>query len=745
MRGFDDVLREGFDRHARALAAAGGIGKRAAQAAVGVIRRRRRIRAYTTGVVSVVAIAGLAVGASAVLPIHRQPDPVGPGGYPWCDVSTYPVPNPGAYSEYYPYEGRVYADFEEMRFVYVAPDGRQEVLQPDQDGSYSIVTSGGQNYTLLGSEGGQMMPPWTPLAYDLWDAGDGLAAAGHPYLDDPEGLRLGFEWTTTVPNSAPEGVSVSSLAMVHLPSIGFGGVGLTPSAVPPGAVVQTVVRWTDGREDVSDIPWDRVGEPIAFFVGLESVTTRVSNLPDGEVFEIVSTYDPTMTWAAACTGPSPTVGEPSPIPTPVVGAYPWCDLSTYPAPNPEAYGEYYPYLGRVYEDYKEILFVYVAPDGSHEVIEPDADGTYVVTTFDGQQFPLYNPEYPDINTWTHIALDFFGDGGASGNPYLESPYGPGLAYEWTTVVPDEVPAGVSVRTLSEVHGLSIGFGGTGLTKSAVPNGAVVQTVVRWTDGREQVVDIGWDESGASVRDYTDIASISLRVSNLPDGEVFEITSYYDPTKTWAAACGPLPIEPREPEPDVSEMHYGPYLEGPEAEVFQCLTPLPSALEDAIPATVEPGVGEEYASEHALYFDYGTGGVKITSTIDLTTVTGDRPPMYPGWSSSWSAEDDGSHVGATVFHALAWVNEDGVIIGRETAERDESPVVVPSHYSSGLWMGARNGHETFIEVQGYLAERGLPCDGVDSEGLEEASIVFIQGFGPSADQMTWSWTRLTESS
>ncbi|MCJ7826671.1 MAG: hypothetical protein MUP36_00295, partial [Demequinaceae bacterium] len=286
MRGFDDVLREGFEQHSRALQAAGGIGQERAQAAVGAIRRRRRIRAYTTGAVSVVAIAGLAVAASAVLPLHLDRGQVDPGGYPWCDPATYPLPNPEALTEYFPYEGRVYADYDAMEFVYVSPDGTREVLEPGADGAYPIRSSGGQYFSILMLKDSQESPPESPMFFDLWLPGEGSAAAGHFYTDDPEGLRLAYEWTTVVPEEVPPGLSVEGLVMVNLPSIGLPGASLSASAVPPDAVVQTVVRWAGGREQVTDIAVGEPGAPVTFFLGLESVTTRVSNLPGGEDFEI---------------------------------------------------------------------------------------------------------------------------------------------------------------------------------------------------------------------------------------------------------------------------------------------------------------------------------------------------------------------------------------------------------------------------------------------------------------------------
>jgi hypothetical protein len=434
----------------------------------------------------------------------------------------------------------------------------------------------------------------------------------------------------------------------------------------------------------------------------------------------------------------PQPGTVNPLPTPTTYAYPWCDLSTYPAVNIAALGDY-GYEGRIYSDYNANVNVYVAPDGTHQVLEPDADGYYTALAPDG--WPITAMESFEVASVRGggIALDFYGNGNAGGTYYLDPTSGPRLGYEWTTVVPDDVPPGVSTRLLSQVHALSLGFGGIGLTKSAVPAGAVVQSVIRWTDGREQVVDIGWDSPGVSLLDYAGIGSISLRVSNLPDGQTFEITSTYDPTLTWAAACGGGSIEPPSPTPSTSTFHYGPYFEGPEAAVFSCLAPIPPELEDAIPTTVETGVGEEFWPEQSMYLDYGTGGVKITSVRGVWTMTGDPDPTYPGWATNSTTDSNRIERGSMGFNALAWIDASGRIIGREVVE-PVSQVIIPES-DTEVNLGEVDGHQTVTAVRGNLASRGIPCDGIDASALATATIVYVQGAGPDAEHMAWSWTSI----
>jgi hypothetical protein len=432
-------------------------------------------------------------------------------------------------------------------------------------------------------------------------------------------------------------------------------------------------------------------------------------------------------------------GTVNPVPTPTTYAYPWCDLSTYPAVNTAALGDY-GYEGRIYSDYNTNVNVYVAPDGTHHVLEPDADGYYTAVAPDGSPITALRSDEVVPRSGGGIALDFYGQGAAGGTYYLDPTSGPGLAYEWTTVVPDDVPQGVSTRLLSQVHSLSLGFGGSGLSRSAVPAGSVVQSVIRWTDGREQVVDIGWDSPGASLSDYTGIESISLRVSNLPDGQTFEITSTYDPTMTWAAACGTDSLAAPSPTPSMPAFNYGAYFEGPEAAVFSCLAPIPPELENAIPTTVETGVGEEYWTEQGLYLDYGTGGAKITSVLGVWTMTGDSEPAYPGWRTAGTIDVDGLQRGSIGFDALAWIDASGRIIGREVAEPDVSQVLIPES-DTEVDLGEVDGQDTVTAVRGNLASRGVSCDGIDASALANATVVYIQGAGPDAEHMTWSWTRI----
>src|SRR5690606_7135635 len=116
-----------------------------------------------------------------------------------------------------------------------------------------------------------------------------------------------------------------------------------------------------------------------------------------------------------------------------------------PVPNIEAFGAAR-YVGRVYADYDTLEFRYSALDGTVTELEEDAMGVVWVEPDGGNRMTVWSPDEEAIahlNPTRHVALDIMGDGSAGGRPYLQSDYGPGLGYEWTTVMTEDVPRGVN--------------------------------------------------------------------------------------------------------------------------------------------------------------------------------------------------------------------------------------------------------------------------------------------------------------
>lgn len=451
------------------------------------------------------------------------------------------------------------------------------------------------------------------------------------------------------------------------------------------------------------------------------------------------------------------------LPIAPAGSPAWCDLTTYPAVNPGALADY-GYAGRIYQNNADDAYMYVAPDGTHTVLEPDENGNYAALSPTGRLLGV-DGGYMAPGMWTYMVWDFWDGGGVGLAPYALTPddrpaqeVGPALMYEWTTSVSRDAPAGVDGSGLLGVHLALIGFTLGVEGRSYVPDGARIEQVTRWVDGREDVAPVTPDvdpDSGEDPalpffenKDLTGLSSVSLRVLGLPEGESFEITSVYDPTQTWPAACG-TNLNEAAPLPTVDPAHYGPYFEGPESVRLQCLAPLHARDEDVIPLTIEAGAGPfdrlvEFLPglEEPIEGDLGTGGVLIDLSYDVFEYPSfpEYAPWYPGWNAGWVDAPGGGYLGATTFGGFAWVDADGAIIGRSMLNAGDETA---GYFSVNLvaTTGLVDGHLRNVYVGRDLATSGVACDGVDPAALSSATVVWVQGVGPDADHMTWSWTRV----
>ncbi|MCJ7827478.1 MAG: hypothetical protein MUP36_04500, partial [Demequinaceae bacterium] len=141
-------------------------------------------------------------------------------------------------------------------------------------------------------------------------------------------------------------------------------------------------------------------------------------------------------------------------------------------------------------------------------------------------------------------------------------------------------------------------------------------------------------------------------------------------------------------------------------------------------------------------DFGSGGVTVTTTYPLWEIGDAYNASYPGWMLTGTVTDERADLGLVTFDALVWVDGDGVIIGREEFWPEDMSSSMIRGFN--VWQGPEDGRIGLIAGRFNLTSRGDPCDGVEASVLEGASIVFIHGAGPSADDMTWSWTRLTDA-
>ncbi|MFW2512892.1 hypothetical protein ACNI3K_03860 [Demequina sp. SO4-13] len=430
-------------------------------------------------------------------------------------------------------------------------------------------------------------------------------------------------------------------------------------------------------------------------------------------------------------------------PAPGSGAPAWCYLEDYPAPNPEAFGPA-GFEGRVYADYEDESFVFVSPEGEVQRMERNDDGIYEALKSDGRTVTLMGEDGPGVASYAHLAIDYFDNGGAGGAAYLTDPEGPRLGYEWTTVAPNDAPSWVDPQLLMEVHTGTLGFSATGLEPAVAGADAVVESVIRYDDGTEEVVRIGRGEPGPGIRGYDGLQSASIRAT-LPGGESYEITSHYDASQTYEQACGvSVPIladDTREdddsgPVSEPGNYVAGPYLEGPESSTFQCLAPVPDEL-IAEPTRLERQTGKYYDRDEAgIEFDFGEGGYVLGAPEKYFEGVEWQGRMHSGWTST-SFERSGQIEGNVVYEALIWVDEDGVIVAHQQhyTPEDEGLTFGPGQDDLYPIPGSQNGDRLWYI--GDTSDLALPCEGVDPSEVEDAEVGLIWGYGPSADDMRWS--------
>lgn len=414
-------------------------------------------------------------------------------------------------------------------------------------------------------------------------------------------------------------------------------------------------------------------------------------------------------------------------PSLVPGAPAWCDLSTYPLPSLEAWGPAR-YEGRVYANYETGEYVFVGVDGSRTALEPSADGT-VEGTVDGRKIhvPGTGPDSfdPVEMGWSLMVFDETAAGG--GGTALTNGTDPRLGYEWTTVADQPVPAEINLARLAEVHTTSLDFGGTGLEPAVAGADAVVETVARYADGTEELSRIHRGEPGASVKDFAGLVSVSTRVT-LPSGELYELTSTYDPSMTYAAAClgqepSSAPTAAEDTDAAAEPFHYGPYLTGPESALFQCGAALPDGIE-AKGADIRFLTGLQYDPEVGIEVDFGNGGYALHTINHLFADPQVFTMPFPGWGGTSGSEGiDAAMIGAVTYDALVGVDGGDQIVARQSEED-------PALGTSRLEGNSNSG----------LVSYDSAGDGVDQAAVDSATPVIIHGYGHDDAAMTWEVIR-----
>lgn len=307
MTQIHDMFNEGFRSHADAVARSGGLGSDFERGAVKSIRRRRTTRAVGTGAGSALAIGAVGVAVWAVPGVRGGTvAPAAPmTSAERCEAELFVPPSPGALGDA-PFAFRAYVQVENgvpSRVVVVHLNGSVRDIEPQPNGDW-IYSYDGRDYPLV-SATDEFDTPSTGLVTD-WDT-DGTG--GGRAWDGRSPVNSTYAWTTQVPDAVPNGVNTAALSGLLLSATGLNSDSFDPHSVPKGAVVEaivvdgtgersTVLRLGDAMPILAGIADDGSRETPA--AGLESISLRVSGLPDGQTFSIVSTFDANNIPAPTC-------------------------------------------------------------------------------------------------------------------------------------------------------------------------------------------------------------------------------------------------------------------------------------------------------------------------------------------------------------------------------------------------------------------------------------------------------------
>lgn len=211
-----------------------------------------------------------------------------------------------------------------------------------------------------------------------------------------------------------------------------------------------------------------------------------------------------------------------------------CEVWPYVPPNPAALGDT-PILFRAYIDLRadspDPKVVVVLTDGTAIRLEPNDVGDYVYV-IDGDEYFVAWHSFPEVPWGTVGDYDKFSGGGDvwdGVSPFVRD-------YAWTIAVPAEVPEGINTASLSSTLRIAMGMGGTGYLTDSVPAGAVTDAVVTTTTGSTEVTRLKDGDPGPSLEGRDDVASVALRVSQLPGDETFTIVATYDPAGIPEPVC-----------------------------------------------------------------------------------------------------------------------------------------------------------------------------------------------------------------
>ena len=424
----------------------------------------------------------------------------------------------------------------------------------------------------------------------------------------------------------------------------------------------------------------------------------------------------------------------------------------YLPPNPESLGDFQLRF-RAYIDLRANAphrgVVAVTPDGAVTQVEANEAGDYV---FDGTVVAARESAQSIVQE--PMVIDFDADSGAGEawdgvTPFVKD-------YEWTTVVPSDVPEGVDTEALSSVLRPLTGIGGLSYSATAVPAGANTDAIVTTTIGTTEY-PLADGDSLPTLAFTENVVSVALRV-RLAEGGTFTVTTTHHEVDPDLLACGPGPTAtsagtpspaPTEtlpgssPEPTVSASTVPAVtaaLQGPEAAVFACGAPLSEELEGTLGLDVRWQSGSVPATLPGLDpFEFGDGGVLVTGELEKA-LSADKSSPGMGWARAWNASGQ-EVLGVGLFTWVA-AAKDGEIVGVAAANPGDERGRWPQDSVGIADTGSITG--TVYSALVEPAERLVPCDGFDAEDLEDSEMVLLLGAGLDDDSYQFAWTPIEPS-
>jgi hypothetical protein len=215
-------------------------------------------------------------------------------------------------------------DAADPKVVVVYPDGKYVDLAPNAGGDY-VLDYEGEEYVVASTRSGTnemylddsaMVLDWhTPTSSGgaIWDG-------VNPYL-------VGYGWTTTVPEYVPQGIDLPGLSSTFDLSINGGTGGGWRGWLSQSAVTDLLVT-SSGTASTTHLSEGAHSPTPDEIEGASRIEMRVSGLPDGETFSIVSTFDANDIPEPTCL-PAASSLDDIPVPT----ASPWAGNPPSRAPE----------------------------------------------------------------------------------------------------------------------------------------------------------------------------------------------------------------------------------------------------------------------------------------------------------------------------------------------------------------------------------------------------------------------------